>query len=75
MSELGCRDAIEIQLTPGHRLLVASALLIYLSPGYESSVKPLLEVLSASTTLQDAGKRWGKKDVRKLADEVATKLC
>ncbi|TXT11679.1 uncharacterized protein COLE_02089 [Cutaneotrichosporon oleaginosum] len=59
----------------GHRLLVASALLIYLSPGYEDSVAPLLEVLGVRATLQDAGKRWGKPDVRKLADEVATKLC
>ncbi|BEJ11187.1 hypothetical protein CspHIS471_0106090 [Cutaneotrichosporon sp. HIS471] len=59
----------------GHRLLVASALLIYLSPGYEDTVAPLLEVLGARTTLLDAGKRWAKADVRKLADEVATKLC
>lgn len=63
------------ELTPGHRLLVASALLIYLSPGYEGNVAPLLEVLGARATLQDAGKRWGKADARKLADEVSTKLC
>ncbi|BEI80111.1 hypothetical protein CcaverHIS002_0106400 [Cutaneotrichosporon cavernicola] len=59
----------------GHRLLVASALLIYLSPAYEDTVAPLLEVLGARTTLLNAGKRWAKADVRRLADEVATKLC
>lgn len=61
--------------TTGYRLLAASALLIYLSPSYESSVKPLLEVLGAKGTIEEAGKRWAKKDVRKLADEVALKLC
>lgn len=59
----------------GHRLLVAAAQLIYLSPDFESGVKPLLEVLDAKTVIEAAGKRWGKPDVRKLAIEVATKLC
>lgn len=59
----------------GHRLLAATALIIYLSPGYDATVKPLLEVLDAQATLYGAGKRWGKPDVRKLADEVASKLC
>ncbi|KAL1405966.1 hypothetical protein Q8F55_007648 [Vanrija albida] len=59
----------------GHRLLVATALLLYLAPSFVDSLQPLLEVLGAKETVEAAGKRWGKKDVRKLADEVATKLC
>ena len=59
----------------GHRLLVASALLIYLAPDFDGSVKPLLEVLDARDTFTTAGKRWGNKDARKLAEEVASKLC
>jgi hypothetical protein len=38
-------------------------------------VQPLLQVLGAQTTIEEAGKRWGNKDVRKLADEVAGKMC
>ena len=34
----------------------------------------MLEVLNARSTLKEAGKRWGKPDVRKLTDELATKL-
>jgi hypothetical protein len=59
----------------GHRLLAATALLMYLSPAYAGTLHPLLQVLEARTTLQEAGKRWGNKDARKLADEVAAKLC
>ncbi|KAL7418862.1 hypothetical protein Q5752_006546 [Cryptotrichosporon argae] len=56
-----------------HRLLVALALLVYLSPGYESALKPMLDVLSARETIVRKSRGW-KRDVRKLADEVAAKL-
>lgn len=58
----------------GHRELVAAALIMYLNPGWEDSVQPLLEVLGAKETIEKAARRWAKKDVRKLADELTGKV-
>jgi hypothetical protein len=58
-----------------HRLLVALALLVWLSPTYAASVQPLLEVLGAKETVEKKVKGWKKKEVRKLAEEFAGKLC
>jgi membrane glycosyltransferase len=55
--------------------LVALALLVWLSPAYATSVQPLLEVLGAKETVGKKVKGWKKKDVRKLAEEFAGKLC
>ncbi|KAK4688020.1 desumoylating isopeptidase 1, partial [Tremellales sp. Uapishka_1] len=59
----------------GYRLLVAMALLIYLSPGYHESIKPLLDVLDAKGVLEKKARVWKRKEVKKLAEEVAGKLC
>ncbi|KDR82390.1 hypothetical protein GALMADRAFT_237672 [Galerina marginata CBS 339.88] len=67
-----------------HRLTAALAFYVRLSPQYESQVKPLLEVLQSRQVLKGKlvkGSGWnveggiGKKDLRRLVDEVATKLC
>lgn len=58
-----------------HRLLAALGLLIYLSPTYTTSVKPLLDVLGAKSMIQGKVKGYKKKEVKKLAEEVAGKLC
>jgi hypothetical protein len=46
-----------------------------LSPSWESSLHGLLEVLGAKETLEAKAKTYKKKEVRKLADEIAGKVC
>ncbi|KAF8904094.1 DUF862-domain-containing protein [Gymnopilus junonius] len=67
-----------------HRLTAALAFFVRLSPHYESQVRPLLEVLQSRDILKGKlakGEGWNadggiaKKDVKKLVEEVATKLC
>ncbi|PPQ86324.1 hypothetical protein CVT25_005625 [Psilocybe cyanescens] len=67
-----------------HRLTAALAFYLRLSPQYESQLQPLLEVLQSRQLLKSKlvkGDGWkteggiGKKDVRKLVEEVAEKLC
>lgn len=58
-----------------HRLLAALALLLYLSPGYEGTLQPLLEVMGSKDTLQQRSKVYKKKEVKKLAEEIAAKMC
>ncbi|KAJ3516963.1 hypothetical protein NLJ89_g788 [Agrocybe chaxingu] len=67
-----------------HRLTAALAFFVRLSPHYETAIRPLLDVLQTKDTLKSKlikGSGWtvegglAKKDVRKLVDEVATKLC
>jgi len=67
-----------------HRLTAALAFFLRLSPQYESQLKPLLEVLQTRKLLKSKlvkGSGWnvdggiGKKDIRKLVEEVAMKLC
>jgi len=67
-----------------HRLTAALAFFLRLSPHYESQIQPLLEVLQSRQTLKGKlakGDGWtadggiSKKDIRKLVEEVATKLC
>lgn len=67
-----------------HRLTAALAFFLRLSPQYESQIKPLLEVLQTRKLLQGKlvkGSGWnvdggiGKKEIRKLVEEVAMKLC
>ncbi|ORY25189.1 PPPDE putative peptidase domain-domain-containing protein [Naematelia encephala] len=58
-----------------HRLLAALGLTIWLSPGYTDSVQPLLEVLSAKSTIEGKIKGWKKAEVKKLAIEIASKMC
>jgi len=67
-----------------HRLTAALALFLRLSPQYESQIKPLLEVLQTRRLLKSKlvrGSGWnvdggiGKKEIRKLVEEVAMKLC
>jgi len=48
---------------------------VYLSPAWESSLQGLLEVLGAKDTLEGKAKTYKKKEVRKLADEIAGKVC
>jgi thiol-disulfide isomerase/thioredoxin len=58
-----------------HRLLAALGLSVYLSPAWESSLQSLLEVLGAKGTLEGKAKTYKKKEVRKLAEEIAGKVC
>ncbi|KAF4617546.1 hypothetical protein D9613_005689 [Agrocybe pediades] len=67
-----------------HRLAAALAFYLRLSPQYESQIKPLLEVLQSREVLRsklNKGPGWNaegglaKKDVRKLVEEISTKLC
>ncbi|CAA7269061.1 unnamed protein product [Cyclocybe aegerita] len=67
-----------------YRLTAALAFFLRLSPHYETAIRPLLEVLQTKDVLKSKltkGSGWAaegglaKKDVRKLVDEVATKLC
>lgn len=66
-----------------HRLTAALAFFLRLSPQYESQIKALLDVLQTRKLLQSKvkGTGWnvdggiGKKEIRKLVEEVAMKLC
>ncbi|KAH9480191.1 Desumoylating isopeptidase 1 [Psilocybe cubensis] len=67
-----------------HRLTAALAFYVRLSPQYESQLQPLLEVLQSRQLLKSKlakGDGWNsdggitKKDIRKLVEEVAGKLC
>lgn len=64
-----------------HRLTASLAFLIRLSPFYEAQICPLLESLQARSILQSklgkGGKDGGttKKEVKRLVEEVALKLC
>jgi len=64
-----------------HRLSATLALLLRLSPAYDTHLVPLLEVLqSREVLMHKMGKGqvvWGKKEkeVRRLVEEVAGKLC
>ncbi|THV03884.1 DUF862-domain-containing protein [Dendrothele bispora CBS 962.96] len=65
-----------------HRLVASLGCLLRLSPFYESSERPLLEIVQAKEVLKSklvgggcGEKGVGKKEVRKLIEEVAEKLC
>ncbi|KAL0581184.1 hypothetical protein V5O48_000874 [Marasmius crinis-equi] len=65
-----------------HRLVASLGCLLRMSPFYDSQLSPLLEVLQAKQTLKaklrpgECGEKGlEKKDVRKLVEEVADKLC
>ncbi|KAF9071216.1 PPPDE putative peptidase domain-containing protein [Rhodocollybia butyracea] len=65
-----------------HRLTACLGCLLRLSPFHETQISPLLEVLQAKTILKGKLAKGGcgetgvsKKDVRKLVEEVADKLC
>ncbi|KAH9847895.1 DUF862-domain-containing protein [Lenzites betulinus] len=65
-----------------HRLTAALAFLLRLSPFYETQLRGLLEVLQSQETLQSKLAKGGcgengvqKPEVRKLVNEVASKLC
>lgn len=67
-----------------HRLTASLAFFIHLSPYLDTQLKPLLEVLQAQDVLKAKLSAGGngcgengvvKKEVRKLIDEVASKLC
>lgn len=58
-----------------HRLVASLAFLLRLSPGYDTQISPLLEVLQTSDTLKAKLGSLKKPEVKKLVEEVATKLC
>lgn len=67
-----------------YRLTASLAFFLRLSPHYESQIRPLLDVLQIQQILKDKlvkGLGWNtdsgiaKKNVRKLVEEVADKLC
>ncbi|KAF9479923.1 thioredoxin family protein [Pholiota conissans] len=67
-----------------HRLVAALAFFLRLSPQYQTQLAPLLQVLQSKDILRrklSAGDGWtaaggiAKKEVKKLVEEVAEKLC
>ncbi|KAF5374136.1 hypothetical protein D9615_008883 [Tricholomella constricta] len=65
-----------------HRLAASLAFLLRLSPAYDTQLSPLLDVLQTRAVLKRKLTKGGcgedgvvKKDVRKLVEEVANKLC
>ncbi|RDB15260.1 hypothetical protein Hypma_004803 [Hypsizygus marmoreus] len=65
-----------------HRLSASLAFLLRLSPSYETQISPLLDVLQAREVLKRKLLKGGcgesgvsKKEVKKLVEEVANKLC
>jgi hypothetical protein len=65
-----------------HRIVASLAFLLRLSPFHEAQVGPILDVLQARRILKEKLEKGGcgpngvqKKDVRKLIEEVAMKLC
>ena len=65
-----------------HRLTASLAFLIRLSPFYDTQLSPLLSVLQARAVLKSKFTKGGcgengvtKKDLRKLLEDVAGKLC
>ncbi|KAF8073406.1 PPPDE putative peptidase domain-containing protein [Lyophyllum atratum] len=65
-----------------HRLTASLAFLLRLSPAYDEQIAPLLEVLQARDVLRRKLGKGGcgeegvrKKEVRRLVEEVADKLC
>ena len=65
-----------------HRLTASLAFLLRLSPFYETQIAPLLEVLQVKSVLRrklekgEVGEKGlVKKEVRRLVEEVAEKLC
>lgn len=57
-----------------HRLLASLGLALFLAPGYEGSLRPLLEVLDAKGTIEGKVKVFKKKEVKKLGEELV-KVC
>ena len=57
---------------PAHRLLASLGLALLLAPGYETSLRPLLEVLGAKETIGEKIKVFKKKEVKKLGEELVT---
>jgi hypothetical protein len=47
---------------------------LFLAPGYEGSLRPLLEVLGAKGTIEAKIKAFKKKEVKKLGEELV-KIC
>jgi desumoylating isopeptidase 1 len=69
-------------MTTVHRLAASLGCLLRLSPFYETQMSPLLEVLQAKIILKGKLQKGGcgengvgKKDVKKLVEEIADKLC
>ncbi|TFK39368.1 DUF862-domain-containing protein [Crucibulum laeve] len=67
-----------------HRLTASFAFLVRLSPFYDTQIQSLLDVLQSKKVLKSKlvkGDGWNadngiaKKDIRRLVDEVAAKLC
>ncbi|KAJ8080411.1 hypothetical protein PM082_017244 [Marasmius tenuissimus] len=65
-----------------HRLVASLGCLLRMSPFFDTQLSPLLEVLQAKDILKaklrsgECGEKGvEKKDVRKLVDEIADKLC
>jgi len=55
-------------------LLASLGLSLFLAPGYEGSLRPLLEVLGAKGTIEAKIKAFKKKEVKKLGEELV-KIC
>jgi hypothetical protein len=65
-----------------HRLTACLAFLLRLSPFYDEQLVPLLEILQSRSHLKSKLGKGGcgesgvqKKEVKKLVEEVADKLC
>ena len=75
-------DFLTFLLLLVHRLTASLGCLLRLSPFYETQLNPLLDVLQARQVLQSKLAAGGcgekgvqKTEVKKLVEEVASKLC
>lgn len=84
VSSLSCGLKTYYTARKVHRLAASLAFFLRLSPHYEAQIQPLLEVLQTQQTLKGKlakGPGWdkeggiAKKDIRRLVEEVADRLC
>lgn len=57
-----------------YRLLVSLDFMVYLSPSLQDQIKPLLDVLDTKSTVEKKAKGWKKPEVKKLAEELVSKI-
>lgn len=57
-----------------YRLLVSLDFMVYLSPSLQDQIKPLLDVLDTKSTVEKKVRGWKKPEVKKLAEELVSKI-
>lgn len=57
-----------------YRLLVSLDFMAYLSPSLQDQIQPLLDILDTKSTVEKKAKGWKKSEVKKLAEELVSKI-